>query len=53
MREVTVEKIKKALKDLGVKGFVGVEEVSVDRIKVTVNGEYFGIYDIQKSTFVD
>lgn len=53
MREGTVEEIKKALDYLRVRGSVGFEEVSVDRIKVSVNGEYFGIYDTQKSTFVD
>lgn len=51
--EAKVGEIKKALKDLGVKGSIEVEEVSVGRIKVTVNGDYFGIYDTQKSTFVD
>jgi len=48
-----VKEIKKALKYLGVKGSVRIEDVSIDRIKVFVNGEYFGIYDTQRRTFVD
>ena len=45
--------IKKALAALGVTGTVQLRQIAADRIEVTVNGEYFGIWDILRKTFVD
>lgn len=49
----SINDIMNALKALGVKGTVTVEYIAPDRIKVEVNGEYFGIWDAVKKTFVD
>lgn len=46
----SINEIMKALVALGV---VSLEEIAPDRIKVEVNGEYFGIWDAVKKTFVD
>lgn len=49
----SINDILGALDALGVKGTVTVEYIVPDRIKVIVNGEYFGIWDAKKKTFVD
>jgi len=46
--------ILKALDADGVKySKVHLKEAGVNRYVVTVNGEYFGIFDVDKNTFVD
>lgn len=44
--------LKTALKTLDVKKATA-EYITADRILVRVNGEYFGIYDTEKQTFID
>ena len=48
-----MKEISKALKTLGVGGTVTTKEITFDRIAVYVDGEYFGIWDTTKKTFVD
>lgn len=48
-----MKELKEALKKLNIKGKVGIKYVSTDRIAVYVDGEYFGIWDKLKKTFVD
>lgn len=45
--------IKLALNTFGIRGNAKAEYITADRIKVSVNGEYFGIWDTIKNTFVD
>ena len=49
----TVNNIKAALRAFGVSGSTKAEYVTDDRVKVTVNGEYFGLWDSVRNTFVD
>jgi hypothetical protein len=49
----TINIIATALKTFGIKGKANLEYVQADRIKVSVNGEYFGLWDAEKNTFVD
>ena len=50
----TAKEITTALEILGVQGEITLRPItSLDRIEVTVNGEYFGIWDTVKKTFVD
>ena len=49
----TINNIRKALTTLGVKGSAQLRYANADRIVITVNGEYFGIWDSEKNTFVD
>ena len=51
--EKTITEILKGLKALGVKGRARIEYITHDRIKVFVNGEYIGIWDAKRKTFVD
>lgn len=51
--EKTIIEISEGLKALSVKGKATFEYITHDRIKVIVNGEYFGIWDVTKKTFVD
>lgn len=53
MKESTKKEIIKALEILGVKGKVEMHHMNLDRIEVIVNGEYFGIWDVSRKTFVD
>ena len=50
---MTPNNIKNALKSLGVKGSATLAYITADRVLVTVNGEYFGLWDSEKNTFVD
>ena len=52
-KENSMEKIKKALYNLGYRGTASVYEYALGFYKVTVNGEYIGVYDINRGTFVD
>ncbi|MBR3680588.1 MAG: hypothetical protein IKL79_01125 [Clostridia bacterium] len=45
--------IRTALIALGVKGRATAVEVTLGRYYVTVNGEYVGIWDVDKNTFID
>lgn len=48
------EQIQKALDALGVKGDMTLtDEGHKDRYTVCIDGEYFGIYDLNRDTFVD
>ena len=46
------ETVTRALKALGVTGKIEVRDES-SRAIVYVDGQYFGIYDFEKNTFVD
>ena len=49
-----INEVATALEILGVQGEVEVEPiVGFDRLKVSVDGEYFGIWDTTRKTFVD
>ena len=48
-----INEIEKALNILGVTGTVHLRQIATDRIEVTVDGEYFGIWDVVRKTFVD
>lgn len=53
MKELTNE-ITTALEILGVQGNITLRPIAdLDRIEVSVNGEYFGVWDSVKKTFVD
>jgi hypothetical protein len=45
--------IRNAIKALGYKGHAQAIEIVPGRYRVTLNGEYFGIWDAEKNTFVD
>lgn len=47
------EQIKETLERLGVKGTATIIPVGFHRYEVSVNDEYFGIFDIDRNTFVD
>lgn len=49
----TIKNIKNALAQLGYEGRVNGEYITEDRVKLVLNGEYFGIWDTCKNTFVD
>ena len=54
MKNSITEEIIKALEILGVTGEITVRPpIDPLRIVVTVNGEYFGIWDVLRKTFVD
>ena len=54
MKDLINKEITLALEILGVKGeFAFSPTKYLDRIKVIVNGEYFGIWDTTRKTFVD
>ena len=54
MRNIIKEDIIKALEILGVKGKIALyPPIDPLRIVVTVDGEYFGIWDVIRKTFVD
>ncbi len=48
-----LERIKNALNTYGCTGRAQGEYIAEDRIRITVNGEYFGIWDTVRNTFVD
>ena len=52
MTTKNLNQLKMGLRTYGVKGAVSVK-LSGDRAIVNVNGEYFGIWDVVKSTFID
>lgn len=43
----------KALEILGINGTVTTNEITHGRILILVDGEYFGIWDVVRKTFVD
>lgn len=47
---VMIEYIRKAF---GVKGEITYQKISKDRYAIYVDGEYFGIFDTNRNTFVD
>lgn len=52
----STEEVRTALQLLGVKGRFSVHSVAsfdMERLIVSVNGIYFGIYDTVRNTFVD
>jgi hypothetical protein len=49
----TIETMRNALKAFGCSGSASIEYLADDRIYVIVNGEYFGIWDALRNTFVD
>lgn len=51
-----IDRVKEALEQLKVHGHVRIEEIAprdTSRVTVYVNDEYFGVYDIDRRTFVD
>lgn len=48
-----MKEILEALKTLGVEGSVTIRYIDKNRTAVYVNGEYFGIWDTIRKTFVD
>lgn len=53
MKNSISKDIRKALAALGVTGTVELRQIATDRIEVTVDGSYFGIWDSVRKTFVD
>lgn len=53
MKNSTNKEIKEALEILGAEGEATMTPITHDRIAVYINGEYFGIWDTEKKTFVD
>ena len=49
----TISNIKSALNKLGYKGKARVEYIDTDRVVISLNGEYLGLWDTEKNTFVD
>lgn len=47
------EKIKKALDALGISGTITTKEHDRWTVDVYVNGEWFGLWDTTKNTFVE
>lgn len=45
--------VKNALLQLGCKGRATAELISINRYMITLNGQYFGIFDADRQTFVD
>ena len=52
-KERRMKEIMKALRKLGHNGIVKTKWISKDRFAVYVDGEYFGIWDSNRKTFVD
>ena len=52
MTTKNLNELKRGLNAYGVKGTVNVK-LNGDRAIIKVDGEYFGMWDIVKSTFVD
>ena len=50
---MATNKIITALKSLNVRGKAHLEYIASDRVRITLNGEYFGIWDSEKATFID
>lgn len=48
-----MKEIIEAMTKLGVNGFITTKQISTGRIGVFVDGEYFGIWDTKRKTFVD
>lgn len=49
-----INEIITALEILGVHGRITIRPIKdLDRIEVSVNGEYFGVWDSVRKTFVD
>lgn len=49
----TINNIRTALRTFGCEGKAQLAYIAEDRVRVSVNGEYFGIWDAEKNTFVD
>jgi hypothetical protein len=52
-KERLMKDITKAIRDLGVRGYVSTKTIDHDRCAVYLDGEYFGIWDSCRKTFVD
>lgn len=50
---ITTQNIITALRNLGIRGKARIEYVSSDRVTVSMDGKYFGLWDCEKKTFVD
>ena len=49
-----INEIRSALEILGIHGRITLRPIAdLDRIEVSVNGEYFGVWDRVKKTFID
>lgn len=53
MKNLINNEINKALEILGVTGKATFRYITHDRVEVMINGEYFGIWDATRKTFVD
>lgn len=52
-KEKRMKEIMKALRTLGVNGYVTTKQITFDRYAVYVDSDYFGIWDTNRKTFVD
>ena len=52
-KEKRMKEIMKALRVLGVSGYVTTKQMEFGRYAVYVDAEYFGIWDTERRTFVD
>ena len=52
-QEKHMKELLKALRTLGVGGSVTTSYISIDRIAVYIDDEYFGVWDTERKTFVD
>ena len=48
-----MKELYEALTKLGIEGTIVTKWITTDRIAVYVDGEYFGIWDTNRKTFVD
>ena len=48
-----IEQIRTSLITLGVKGTVKISSSDMDRYSVSLNNQYFGMFDAVANTFVD
>ena len=52
----TMHQVRNAIEQLEVAGDICISELNAGdptRLEVAVNGEYFGVFDTEKDTFVD
>lgn len=53
MKKEIIQAIRNAMQALSCKGKASVKMIDSDRFSIRLNGVQFGIYDMQKNTFID
>lgn len=53
MTNISTEKIKSALIELGITGKIDIKEHGCFCVDVYVNGEWYGLWDCVKNTFIE